>query len=119
MNEIVLKPPSPKQATDLVSILIKNGFKPTDATIQFNLRKSPSVKLSNVKDFPLILTGTFDGHPMRVSVSQLEAGRHTAGAYALRKILKEAGFYFEEIDLFTVKRFNPKTGCLYLTISKR
>lgn len=119
MNEIVLKPPSPAQAVKLVSILLKNGFNPTEATIKYSLNKYPSVKLSNVKDFPLTLTGTLDGYRMRVSVSQLEVGRHCDGTYALRKILKEAGFYFEEKDLFTLRRFNHSNGCLNMTISKR
>lgn len=119
MNEIVLKPPTPEQAVNLVSILLKNGFNPTEATIKYSLKEFPSVKLSNVKDFPLILTGTLDGYQMRVSVSQLEVGRHCDGSYALRKILKESGFYFEEMDLFTIRRFNQETGRLNLTISKR
>lgn len=119
MNEIVLKPENPKQAVSLVSILFKNGFKPTEATIQYSLRQSPSVKLSNVKDFPLILSGTMDGYPMRVSVSQLVAGRYCEGSYALKKILKEAGFYFEERDIFTVKHFNIDTGRLCMNLSKR
>ena len=118
MNEIVLKPASPKQAATLVSVLLKNGFNPTEATIQYSLRDYPSVKLSNVKDFPLILKGTLDGSPMRVSVSQVEVGRYSDGSYALKKILKEAGFYFEERDLFTVKRFNINTGRLCMTLSK-
>lgn len=119
MNEIVLKPPSPAQAAKLVSILLKNGFKPAEATIKYNLKEPPSVKLSTVKDFPLILTGTLDGQQMRVSVSQLEVGRYCEGAYALRQILKEAGFYFEEKDLFTTRHFNQDTGRMNLTISKR
>ena len=119
MNEIVLKPPSPAQAVKLVSILLKNGFKPTDAIIKYSLRERTSVKLSNVKDFPLILIGTLDGLPMRVSVSQLEVGRYCEGSYALKKILKEAGFYFEEKDLFTIRRFDKDTGRMSLLISKR
>ena len=118
MNEIVLKPGSPKQAANLVSALLKSGFNPTTATIQYSLRENTSVKLSNVKDFPLILTGTMDGYRMRISVSQLEAGRHSDGAYALRRILKEAGFYFEERDLFTTKRFNINSGRLLMTLSR-
>jgi len=119
MNEIVLKAPSPKQAANLVSILLRNGFKVTEATIQFSLKENPSVKLSNVKDFPLVLKGTLDGYPMRVSVSQIEIGRHSDGSNALRKILKEIGFYFEERDLFTTKCFNLNTGRISLTFSKR
>ena len=119
MNEIVLKPPTPAEAAKLVSVLLKNGFTPTEATIKYSLREYPSVKLSNVKDFPLILTGTLNGYQMRVSVSQLEIGRHCEGSYSLRKILKEAGFYFEEKDLFTTRRFNLSTGRLNMTISKR
>lgn len=119
MNEIVLKPPSPAQAVKLVSILLKNGFNPTDAIIKYSLKEHTSVKLSNVKDFPLILMGTLDGSPMRVAVSRLEVGRYCEGAYSLRKILKEAGFYIEEKDLFTIRAFSKDTGCLNLTISKR
>ena len=119
MNEIVLKPPSSAQAVKLVSILLKNGFNPTDAIIKYSLKEHTSVKLSNVKDFPLILTGTLDSSPIRVAVSQLEVGRYCEGAYALRKILKEAGFYIEEKDLFTIRCFNKDTGRLKLTISKR
>lgn len=118
MNEIVLKPATPKQAANLVSILLKNGFKPTQAIVQYSLRECPSVKLSNVKDFPLILIGTLDGHTMRVSVSQIEVGRYCEGSYALRKILKEIGFHFEEMDLFTTRRFNINTGRLSMTFSK-
>ena len=119
MNEIVLKPPSPAQAAKLVSILLKNGFNATEATIKYSLKEPPSIKLRNVKDFPLVLTGTLDGCQMRVSVSQLEIGHHCEGSFALRKILKEAGFYFEEKDLFTLRRFDRDTGRLSMVISRR
>jgi len=119
MNEIVLKPATPKQAANLVSLLLKNGFNATDAIVQYSLREHPSVKLSNVKDFPLILTGTMDGHTLRVSVSQIEVGRYCEGSYALKKILKEIGFHFEERDLFSARRFNINTGRFSMTFSKR
>ena len=119
MNEIVLKVASPAEAVQIVSALLRSGFHPTEAAINYNLNKEPSVKLSKVTDFPLILTGTLNGHDMRVAVSQLTIGRPCEGSYALRKILKTAEFYFEEKDLFTTRRFNPDTNRISLSIAKR
>ena len=119
MNEIVLKAANPSEAIQLVSVLLQNGFKPLVATIHCSISKEPSVKLSKVRDFPLILTGTLNGHEMRVAVSQLAVGRPCDGSYALRRILKISHFYFEEKDLFTTRHLNPKTGCINFSLSKR
>lgn len=119
MKEIILKMDSPKEAAQIVSVLFKSGFKPTEAKINFSLRETSSVKLNRVTSFPLILTGILNGSETRVSVTPLVAGSHCEGSYALRKILKEANFYFEEKDLFTIRRFNPDTGRLTLTITQK
>lgn len=110
---------TPKEAAQFVSLLFSNGFNATEATINYSLNKTPSVKLSKVKDFPLILTGTLNGHEMRVAVTPLAIGRRCEGSYALRKILKAGNFYIEENDLFTIRRFHPKTGRLSLTITQK
>lgn len=119
MKEIILKMDSPKEAAQIVSVLFQNGFKPTEAKINYSLRESSSIRLSRVTSFPLILTGTLNGHETRVAITPLVAGSHCEGSYALRKILKEANFYFEERDLFTIRRFNPDTGRLTLTFTQK
>lgn len=119
MKEIILKMDSPTEAAQLVSVLLQNGFKPTEAKINYSLKENSSVKLSRVTHFPLILTGNLNGCQTRVAVTPLAVGSHCEGSYALRKILKEANFYFEERDLFTIRRFNPDTSRLTLTITQK
>lgn len=119
MKEIILKMDSPKEAAQFVLILFQNGFKPTEAKLNYSLRENSSVKLSKVTSFPLILTGTLNGHQTRVAVTPLAVGSSCEGSYALRKILKAANFYVEERDLFTIRRFNPKTGRLSLTFTQK
>ena len=119
MKEIILKMDSPKEAAQMVSVLFRNGFKPTEAKINYSLKENSSIKLSRITSFPLILSGTLNGHKTRVAVTPLAVGSHCEGAYALRKILKAANFYFEERDLFTIRKFNPETGRLSLTITQK
>lgn len=119
MKEIILKMDSPKEAAQLVSVLLQSGFKPTEAKINYSLKESSSVRLNRVTSFPLILTGILNGTQTRVAVTPLSVGSHCEGSYALRKILKAANFYFEERDLFTIRRFNPETGRLSLTITQK
>ena len=119
MKEIILKLDSPKEAAELVSVLLQNGFKPTEAKINYSLKENSSVKLSKVTSFPLILTGSLNGRQTRVAVTPLAVGSYSEGSYALRKILKAANFYFEERDLFTLRRFNPETGRMSLIITQK
>lgn len=115
MKEIILKMDSPKEAEQIVCLLFRNGFKPIEAKVSYNLRETPSIRLSRVTNFPLLLTGTLNGRKIRVAVTPLVVGCHCDGSYALRNILKAAKFYYEERDLFTIRRFNPDTGRLSLT----
>ena len=117
MKEIILKMDTPREAEQMVSMLIQNGFKPIEAKINYSLRENSSVKLSRVTSFPLILTGTLNGNITRVAVTPLSIGSCCDGSYALRKILKVAKFSFEERDLFTIRKFNPDTGRLTLTFT--
>ena len=117
MKEIIFKMNSPTEAEQMVSLLIRNGFKPTEAKINYSLTEVSSVKLSKVTSFPLILIGTLNGCKTRVAVTPLSIGSPCEGSYALRKILKTANFYFEEKDLFTTRCFNSKTGRVALTIT--
>ena len=119
MKEIILKMDSPKEAEQIVYLLFQNGFKPIEAKLTYSLRETPSIRLSRVTSFPLLLTGTLNGKKTRVAVSPLVIGRYCDGSYALRNILKAAKFHYEERDLFTIRKFNPDTGRLTLTFTQK
>ena len=116
MKEIILKMDSPQEAAEMVLVLFQNGFKPRKAIISYNIRKPLPVKIKKLADYPLLLEGFFNGHEMRVAVTPLTIGSSCNGTYALRKILKTAHFYIEDIELFTLRRFNQETGCANFTL---
>lgn len=119
MKEIILKMDSPKEAVDMISLLCKNGFKPYKATLSYNIREKLPVKIKKLADYPLILEGIFNGHEMRVAVTPLAIGSFCDGSYALRRILKMTDFYMDDLEIFTLKRFNPNTGYLHLTLLQK
>ena len=118
MKEIIIKMESPKEAEDLVLLLFKNGYKIRSAHVRYNLRKGVPVKFRRLDQYPLTLSGTYNGTETRLLVSPLAAGIRASGSYSLLKILKAANFCVEPDDILTVRRFNPSTGVLDLTFSK-
>lgn len=119
MKEIILKMDSPKEAVEMVSLLCQNGFKPHKATISYNIRKKLPVKIKKLADYPLILEGILNGHEMRVAVTPLAIGSFCDGAYAMRRILKLTNFYMDDIEIFSLKRFNTNTGYLHLSLLQK
>lgn len=118
MKEIILKMDSPVEAAQMVLVLYQNGFKPRKAIISYNIRKPPTMRIKKLADYPLILEGFLNGHEMRVAVSPLAIGRYCDGSDSLRRILKSAHFYIEDSDIFTLRRFNPETGCVKFTLTQ-
>ena len=116
MKEIILKMDSPKEAADMVLLLFQNGFKPRKAIINYSIRKPPTMRIKKLADYPLILEGSLNGHEMRVAVTPLAIGYCCEGSIALRKIFKSAHFYIEDVELFTLRRFNQETGCANFTL---
>ena len=117
MKEIILKMDSPEEAAQMVLVLFKNGFKTRKATIHYNIRKPPTLRIKKLADYPLILEGLLNDHEIRVAVSPLAVGYSCAGAYALYKILKAAHFHIEDKDLLTLRKFNQDTGCVHFTLT--
>ncbi|MBQ2835910.1 MAG: hypothetical protein IJE68_03660 [Clostridia bacterium] len=117
MKEIILKMDSPQEAAQMVLVLFQNGFKPRKAIINYNIRKPPTMRIKKLADYPLILEGSLNGHEMRVAVTPLAIGRYCPGSDALRRILKTAHFYIEDMDLFTLRKFNQETGCAHFTLT--
>ena len=117
MKEIILKMDSPKEATEMVLLLLENGFKPRKAIINYNIRKPLPVKIRKLADYPLVLEGFLNGHEMRVAVTPLAIGFYCEGSISLRKILKAAHFYIEDIEFFSLRSFNQDTGCAHFTLT--
>jgi len=119
MKDIILKMESPQEAAQKVLLLFRNGFKADQAIINYNNRQPLPVKIKKLSDYPLILNGTLNGHGIRVSVTPLSIGHYCAGSYALKKILKTGHFYIEDLDLFTLRKFNPDTSCINIMLTLR
>ena len=117
MKEIILKMDSAQEAVQFTLLLFENGFNPSKATISYDSRRPLPVKIRKLEDYPLVLEGQLNGHPLRVAVTPLEIGCFSNAAYGLRKILKTAQFYIDDRDIFSKHRFHPD-GYISLTLTK-
>ena len=104
MDEIIVRVYTSDQAERTVVSLLKNcGFSAKRATVNYNPNFGlPSVE--SIDRYPLILEGTMNRYPTRIFVYSVTAGYCGSGPHALVNILREAGFVFDEDDIFTKER---------------
>ena len=116
--EIIFKASSPKEAETLVLSVLKTGFIPRTATIQYNVRKGLPGRIRKINDYPLILEGYLNGSPMRISVTPLAVGSKCDGAYSLHKILKVCGFSIDNSEIFTIRKVDDE-GWIKFTLTRK
>ena len=103
MDEIIVRAYTSDQAERIaVSLLKHSSFSAKQATVNYNPSQGlPPAEYTS--DYPLILEGNIKWYPTRILVYSVTAGYGGSGPYALVNILKEAGFVFDEDDIFTKK----------------
>lgn len=100
MSQIIIEANSSYVAENATIALLKGGFVAKNAIISYNLNHGmPDIKRHN--DYPLILEGMLAGYSTRVYVYSVTAGYGGTGPNTLVKILKFAGFEFDEADILT------------------
>lgn len=100
MSKIIIEASSSYVAEKATIALLKGGFVAKNAIISYNLNHGlPDIKRHN--DYPLILEGQLAGFSTNVHVYSVTAGYGGTGPNTLVKILKFAGFEFDENDILT------------------
>lgn len=100
MSQIIIEANSSYVAENATIALLKGGFVAKNAIISYNLNHGmPDIKRHN--DYPLILEGMLAGYSTRVYVYSVTAGYGGTGPNTLVKILRFAGFEFDEADILT------------------
>ena len=102
MSRIIIEASTSYVAEDSVMSLLKGGFIAETARISYNLSKGlPPEGFTN--NYPLILQGTLGRAPVAIHVTSVTAGYGGTGPNTMVRILKAAGFEFDESDILTHK----------------
>ena len=99
MDSYIIRSSTSYRASDATIALIKDGFKVTRATIDYNLKKGlPPIQMED--SYPLILEGKYGGFPSKIKVWAVTAGYGGTGPHDLLKILNAAGFEISDTSPF-------------------
>lgn len=102
MSRIIIEASSSWVAEDSIMDLLKGGFSAKTARISYNLSKGLPPEKDTDK-YPLILEGTLGRSPVTIHVTSVTAGYGGTGPNTMVRILRAAGFRFEESDILTNK----------------
>lgn len=118
MSKIIIEANTSYVAESATIALLKGGFVAKEAIIRYNVNHGlPDVK--RYDDYPLILEGFLAGYSTNVHVYSVTAGYGGTGPNTLVKILKFAGFKFEEDDILTDRLADYGYGQINLTLVKK
>ena len=92
-------------ARDIAISVIRSGhFNPEGYTIKYNLGKGlPNPDDIKEEDYPLIISGRYDGFPFELRVFCLTAGYGGTGPHDMLKVLRTGGFPVDEDAILTPK----------------
>lgn len=100
MSKIIIAADTSYVAEDSVMALLKAGFTAKKARISYSLTKGlPPIQ--EIENYPLILEETLCRAPVSIHVTSVTAGYGGTGPNTMVRILKEAGFKFEESYILT------------------
>ena len=87
-----------------ISVLRSGHFNPEGYTIKYNLGKGlPNPDDIKEEDYPLIISGRYDGFPFELRVFCLTAGYGGTGPHDMLKVLRTGGFPVDEDAILTPK----------------
>lgn len=92
-------------ARDIAISVIRSGhFNPERYTIKYNLGKGlPNPDDIKEEDYPLIISGRYDGFPFELRVFCLTAGYGGTGPHDMLKVIRTGGFPVDEDAILTPK----------------
>ena len=92
-------------ARDIAISVIRSGhFNPEGYTIKYNLGKGlPNPDDIKEEDYPLIISGRYDGFPFELRVFCLTAGYGGTGPHDMLKVIRTGGFPVDEDAILTPK----------------
>lgn len=115
-NRIIISVENSYAAEEATTALLRGGFVANTAVINYNMTHGLS-KQDDYDKYPLILRGRIAGYTTNVYIYSVNAGYIGAGSKAMCKILKLAGFVFDEDDIFT-KRL-ARSGIIHYKLSNK
>ena len=87
-----------------ISVLRSGHFNPEGYTIKYNLGKGlPNPDDIKEEDYPLIISGRYDGFPFELRVFCLTAGYGGTGPHDMLKVIRTGGFPVDEDAILTPK----------------
>ena len=87
-----------------ISVLRSGHFNPEGYTIKYNLGKGlPTPDDIKEEDYPLIISGRYDGFPFELRVFCLTAGYGGTGPHDMLKVIRTGGFPVDEDAILTPK----------------
>ena len=102
MSRIIIEAGTSFIAEDSVMGLLKGGFTAKTARVSYNLSNGLP-REEDTNNYPLILEGTLGRAPVTIHVTSVTAGYGGTGPNTMVRLLKAAGFEFEESDILTDK----------------
>lgn len=92
-------------ARDIAISFLRSGhFNPEGYTIKYNLGKGlPNPDDIKEEDYPLIISGRYDGFPFELRVFCLTAGYGGTGPHDMLKVIRTGGFPVDEDAILTPK----------------
>ena len=92
-------------ARDIAINVLRSGhFTPNGYTIKYNLGEGlPNPDNMKEDDYPLIISGRYDGFPFELRIFCATAGYGGTGPHDMLKILRTAGFPVDEEAILTPK----------------
>ena len=93
------------RARDIAINVFRSGhFNPEGYTIKYNLGEGlPNPDDIKEEDYPLIISGKYDGFPFELRIFCATAGYAGTGPHDMLKILRTAGFPVDEEAILTPK----------------
>lgn len=100
MSKIIIEATTSYLAEDATIALLKGGFVAQTARISYNLSRGLPL-IEKVDEYPLVLEGRMGIYSANIHVYSVTAGYGGSGPHAMAKILKTAGFQFNEDDILS------------------
>ena len=100
MSRIIIEVTTSYLAEDATIALLKGGFVAQTARISYNLSRGLP-RIEKTDEYPLILEGRMGLCSANIHVYSVTAGYGGSGPQAMVKILKAAGFQFDETDILS------------------
>lgn len=100
MSKIIIEAATSFLAEDATIALLKGGFVAQTARISYNLSRGLP-RIESPDEYPLILEGRMGIYSANIHVYSVTAGYGGSGPHCMVKILKAAGFQFDEADILS------------------